>query len=214
MNYKAQLIDGGKRLLAEGLTIETWGNLSLRDPDTGLCYVTPSALPYDSLGEEDIVVLELDGTVIDGGRKPSVETGLHLGLYRARADVNAILHTHPRESMVFAALHQAIPCLTDEMAQTLGGGVPVAAYALPGTAELAKNVRDSLGADRFACLLANHGAVCVGSELAEAFRVCTVLEASAQLYRRALTIGQPRPLDPPQIATLYDFARNRYGQEK
>ena len=99
MNYKAYLVESGKRMLHKGLTVETWGNISLRDPETGLIYLTPSAMPYDTLTEEDVVVMRPDGTVAEGHRKPTIEVGMHLGLLNARPDINAVIHTHPIYSL-------------------------------------------------------------------------------------------------------------------
>jgi len=214
MNYRAYLVESGKRMLHSGLTVETWGNLSIRDPESGLAYLTPSAMPYDTLTEEDIVVMRVeDGTVVEGHRKPTVEVGMHLGIFRARPEINAIVHTHPIYSQVFAVLHRPIPPVIDEAAQALGGTVYPAEYALPGTPELAQNAIRALGSTN-ACLLANHGAVCVGKTMDQAFRVCTVLEMTARIYQMALAVGEPHVLPDDLVAYMKDFAENHYGQDK
>ena len=158
MNYKAYLVEAGKKMLHSGLTVETWGNISVRDPETGYVYLTPSAMPYDILTEDDIVVMDVDGNRIEGDRKPTIECGMHLAIMKKRSDVNAIIHTHPIYSQVFGLLHEPIPPVIDEAAQVLGGVVKTAKYALPGTQELADNIVEALG-DGAACLMANHGAV-------------------------------------------------------
>lgn len=213
MNFRTDLVEAGKRMLHSGLTVETWGNLSLRDPSSGLVYLTPSAMPYDTLTEDDIVVMRLDGTVAEGHRKPTVEAGMHLGILRARPEINAVIHTHPLYSQVFAVLRQPIPPVIDEAAQALGGTVYPAEYALPGTPELAENVRRALGGGS-ACLLANHGAVCVGRSMEQAFHVCTVLEMTARIYQMALAVGKPCVLPEDLVAFMKDFAENHYGQDK
>lgn len=214
MNFRAYLVESGKRMLHSGLTVETWGNLSIRDPESGLAYLTPSAMPYDTLTEEDIVVMRVeDGTVVEGHRKPTVEVGMHLGILRARPEINAIVHTHPIYSQVFAVLHRPIPPVIDEAAQALGGTVYPAEYALPGTPELAQNAIRALGSTN-ACLLANHGAVCVGKTMDQAFRVCTVLEMTARIYQMALAVGEPHVLPDDLVAYMKDFAENHYGQDK
>lgn len=214
MNYKNMLVEAGLRMLRSGLTVETWGNISLRDAQTGLVYLTPSALPYDTLTEDDVVVAKLDGSIVFGTRKPTIETGMHLGIYRARADVNAIVHTHPVYSQVFGTLREEIPPIIDEAAQIMGTGVPVTPYALPGSPELAANCIAALGETGHACLLANHGAVCVGGDVDFAFKVSTVLEMTAQIYYMARCIGTPKLLTQEQIAFMHDFAYNHYGQGK
>ena len=213
MNYKKYLTDCGRRLLQSGLTVETWGNISLRDQETGLIYLTPSGMPYDVISEEDIVVMRSDGAVAGGFRKPTVEWAMHLGIMNARSDVNAIIHTHPIYSQVFAALHEDIPPVIDEAAQTIGGSVRTAEYALPGTKELAQNALEALG-NGAACLLANHGAVCVGKDADAAFKVCSVLEMTAQIYYMARSIGEPRLISRENVEYMRDFAANHYGQGK
>jgi L-fuculose-phosphate aldolase len=210
-DYRQLIVDAGKAMIGQGLTIETWGNLSLRDPASGLIYITPSGMAYDTLTPEDVVVLHPDGSTAEGIREPSVEKLLHSMIYQHRPDVNAVLHTHPEHSLVFAVLHRDIPVVTDELAQAVGGPVRCAAYALPGSQQLAENGVEALGSVQ-ACLLANHGAVCVGKDMEECFRVAAVLEAGAEVYARACAIGTPVAENPADVAWMRDFAVNRYGK--
>lgn len=211
MNYKRFLIDACLRMLNSGLTVETWGNISVRDPETGYVYLTPSGMPYNTLVEDDIVVMDIDGNRIEGERKPTIEHAMHLGIMRNRPDVNAVVHTHPVYSQIFALLHEDIPPVIDEAAQVLGE-VRVTEYALPGSPEMAENAIKTLGNDA-ACLLANHGAVCVGKDMDKAFQVCTILEMTSQIYYMARCIGQPKPIDDDKVAYMKDFVANRYGQK-
>ena len=213
MNYKQLLIDSGKRMLESGLTVETWGNLSLRDPKTGYIYLTPSAMPYNTISEEDVVVLDAEGNRVEGERKPTIEYAMHLEIMKNRPDVNAIIHTHPIYSQVFGALHEDIPPVIDEAAQTMGGAVRVAKYAIPGTQELADNVTKALGSGA-ACLMANHGAVCVGKDMDAAFKTCTVLEMTARIYYMARCIGNPQPLPQEVITEMLETVCKHYGQGK
>ena len=215
MNYKAELVAAGKLMLEKKLTVETWGNISIYDAESGLVYMTPSAMAYHTIGEDDVVVVRLsDGEVVEGHRKPTVEKELHLGVYRKRPEIRAVIHTHPIYSQVFAVLHQSIPVVIDEAAQALGGEVVTAEYALPGTPELAENTLKALGDDKMACLLANHGAVCLGEDLGKAFKTCAVLEMTAQIYQMALQIGTPHVIPEDLAAFMRDFAKNHYGQGK
>ena len=215
MNYKAELVTAGKQMLEKKLTVETWGNISLYDAESGLVYMTPSAMPYHTIVEDDVVVVRLsDGEVVEGHRKPTVEKELHLGVYRSRPEIRAVIHTHPVYSQVFAVLHQSIPPIIDEAAQALGGEVLTAEYALPGSQELADNTIKALGKDKMACLLANHGAVCLGKDLGKAFKTCAVLEMTAQIYQMALAIGKPHVIPDDLVAFMRDFAENHYGQGK
>ncbi len=214
MEFRETLVRAGKRLLEKKLTVETWGNLSLRDPAMGLVYITPSAMAYDRISPEDVVVMTLSGERVAGERKPTVETALHLGIYGARPEICAIVHTHPVQSLVFACLHEDIPPVIDEAAQSLGGTVRCAAYALPGTKALAQNALAALGKDGMACLLANHGAVCLGRDMDEAFRTAAVLEMTAEVYRMARTLGTPKPVSAENAAYLREFMLHRYFVQK
>lgn len=211
MNCEEMIVQSGIRILHSGLTVETWGNISLRDPETGLIYLTPSGMPYDTLTPDDVVIMDSEFRIVGGKRKPSIEAGMHIKIMNARPDVNAVIHTHPVDSQIFACLHRDIPPIIDEAAQMLEGPVRCAPYALPGTDELADNVVEALG-DGMACLMANHGAVCVGGTIDHAFRVCTVLEMTAKIYYKALCIGNPQPIDDEKVAYMVDFVKNRYGQ--
>lgn len=200
-------------MLHSGLTVETWGNISIRDRQSGLIYLTPSAMPYDTLTADDIVTVDAEGKIIEGYRKPTVEAAMHIAIMNKRNDINAVIHTHPVYSQVFACLHEDIPPVTDEAAQILGGTVKCAGYALPGSPELARNALEALGAGA-ACLLANHGAVCVGSDIDSAFKVGIVLEMTAQIYQMARAIGTPKIIADEYVAAMRDFIENRYGQDK
>lgn len=206
------ILEAGIAMESRHLTIETWGNISMRDPETGLLYITPSGMPYNKLVPEDIVALNPDGSVYKGHRVPSVEAGLHAKIYAKRRDVNAILHTHPISSTIFGVLHMSIPVVTDELAQAIGQEVRCADYALPGSAELAANCVKALGNGQ-AVLLANHGAVCAGKDLKECFKVAEVLETSAEIYYKALTIGKPCIIPKDKVEWMRDFAVNKYGKQ-
>ena len=209
--YKETVIEAGIAMAGRNLTVETWGNISVRDPETSLLYITPSGMPYNTLEADDIVVLNPDGSVYEGKRAPSVEAFLHALIYQKRPDVNAIVHTHPLSSMVFAVLHRDIPVITDEIAQAIGGPVRCADYALPGSKELAENCVRALGNVQ-ACLLANHGAVCVGRDIKECFKTAAVLETGAEVYQKALAIGEPVIEKDEDVAWMRDFAVNKYGK--
>jgi L-fuculose-phosphate aldolase len=216
MNYKKLIVDSGLRMLHSGLTVATWGNISARCGDSGLVYLTPSAMNYEIITEDDIVVVKLDGTIVEGKRKPTIETEMHLAIYRQRPEINAVVHTHPIHSLVFAVLRQPIPPVIDEAAQIFGGEVPCTEYALPGTPELAANCVKALGKG-YACLLANHGSVSVGPNMDHAFKVAAVLEMTAQVYELAQMVGssmkrQPVTFSDKEISFMYDYAYHHYGQ--
>lgn len=215
MDFKKCIVESGRKLESSGLTVETWGNISIRDPETGLVYLTPSAMKYSTIVESDVVVCKLDGTVVEGDRKPTIETGLHLVIYRNRSDVNAVIHTHPVYSMVYATQGKDIPLIIDEAAQAMGDVCRCTSYALPGTEELAAECEKALGKEANSCLLHSHGAVCVGESMEFAFKVAAVLEATARiLYMIEATGCKPAGISPENVAAMKDFARIHYGQGK
>jgi len=211
MDYKQAIVDNGIRMYHSGLTVETWGNISMRDPETGLIYLTPSGMPYDQLVPDDIVVMNSKMEIVEGTRRPTIEAPMHVGIMNIRPDVNAVIHTHPVDSQVFALLHMDIPPVIDEAAQILKGTVKCAEYALPGTDALAENVIKALG-DKPACLMANHGAVAVGADIEMAYKVCTVLEMTSKIYYRALCIGKPEPICDEYVQAMVEFVATKYGQ--
>ena len=213
MNYKKLIVDSGLRMLNSGYTVETWGNISIRDKETNLVYLTPSGMNYATIVEDDVVVCDLDGNIVEGSRKPTIETELHLGIYKARPEVNAIVHTHPIYSTVFSCCGEDIPQVIDEAAQILGGVIKTAPYALPGSHEPAETCVKTHANETNACLLMSHGAVCVGDTMDTAFKICTVLEVTAQIYYMVRSMGKKCiEISDENIAAMAYFAKNIYGQ--
>jgi L-fuculose-phosphate aldolase len=196
-----------------GLVMGTAGNVSARTPDGGVL-LTPSGLDYAAMEPEDVVLIDLDGAVIEGSFKPSVEWPMHAGIYRARPETRGIVHTHARYSTTLACLNWEIPpihymlaALSDE------GRVPLARYAAYGTQELARNAAEVLGSSHRACLLSNHGTIAVGGSATEAQSRTELLEEMAELYYRARTAGEPVLLTPEQMAEVGAKIHD-YGQSK
>lgn len=208
---KKAVVEAGRTILQEGLTVGTWGNISVRDPDTNLIYITPSGVDYNDIREEHIVVINSALEIVDGRLKPSIERQMHVAVYGVRPDVNAIIHDHPIYSSVLGVNRMELPGISEDMVQIVGDKVICAEYALPGTAELAGYVVQALG-DRNAVLLPNHGALCVGEDLKRALQVCRVLEKAAQIYILARLTGTPHVLADDQIKAMQYFARYVYGQ--
>ena len=213
MDYRSLIVESGKKMSHSDLTVSTYGNISYRDPETGRVYLTPSGMDYDTITEDDIVVVDLDGNRLEGERKPTIEAGMHLLIYKARPDVNAIIHTHPLYSMVYACQGETIPLFTDGAAQTLGDVVRTSKYALPGSPEMAENVVKALGDKAMSCLVRSHGAVAVGKDMKTAFKVCTILETTAHIYQMIQATGkEPLSLNDTDVEEMRDFAKHRYGQ--
>lgn len=210
LKEKSEVIKAGQAMLNAGYTVGTWGNISVRSDDGKYIVITPSGIPYEDLTPEIVSVADLEGNLLSG-KKPSIETFLHLGIYKKRTEINAVVHTHSVYTCAVAMTRQDVPPILDEMAQIIGGGIRVAKYALPGTMELAANCAEALG-DRMAVLLANHGGVCVGKDLNEAFKITKVLEVSLQSYCLGKIIGTPVPLSQEQVEKMRDYFLNDYGK--
>lgn len=194
------------------LTVETWGNISCLND--GLVYITPSGMDYGVITEDDIIVADLAGNIVEGTRKPSIETPLHISVYNTRPDVRAVIHTHAMHSNVFACIGEDIPLFHDEAAQTLGDTVRCADYCLPGTVDLAESCTAVLAGKANACLLRNHGAVCVADTMDNCFKVAIVLEMVAELYYkiRAMSCNFV-PLSEENIRIMQEFVKTEYGQK-
>ena len=212
---RQELVAATREMYRRGLVGAYSGNTSLRLAGAGadgLLLVTPTHHPYYRLQPEELVVVNLDGEpVAPAPMAPSSETRLHLEIYRRRADVRAIAHTHSIYASVAAVIGRDIPPLIDEMLLTIGGPVKVSQYAFPGTAELAVAAYAALGDQRNAALLRNHGVVGVGPDIWEALEVCDLVERLAQIFVLARNFG-PRAaasLPADAVAAELEMFRNR-----
>ncbi len=208
-DIRKEIIKTGILILEKGLVQGTGGNISRRT-EKGIL-ITPSGMDYRTLTCEDIVLLAPDGKVLEGTRVPSIERSLHLRIYRSRADINAVIHTHSVYATAIAAARQPLCPITDSQVAVFGGTVPVADYAPIGTEELAENTSRAL-ADGAGVLLSNHGALCVGRELSEALMRCEMLEVFSKIYILAKTVGGGAALTDEQVRCETEDLRKRYGQ--
>jgi len=209
LTERLAIINTGKNILSEQLTVGTWGNISCCLTDN-LVAITPSGIEYGLLRPEDIVIMQLNGKIIDGLKKPSSETGLHLAIYKQRPDIKALVHTHSPYASVFATLRQDIGPFLEDQVQIIGGTIKVADYALPGSNELNESVLKALGS-RYGVILANHGALGGGRHLDEALLACRIIEKSAMTYALAANIGRPHALEPNIIEHLRSFYLEKYA---
>jgi L-fuculose-phosphate aldolase len=168
--------------------------------------VTPANLDYDELTEADLVVVDPAGAVVEGARRATSELPLHLAVYAARSDVGAIVHTHSPFATTFSAVRRPIPAVHYVLATVVQPGrdrIGIAAYATFGTPELGRNAVDALGADH-AVLLASHGAIALGADLAAAFARAERVEELAMLAWRAMAIGEPTLLAADELDRVRD----------
>jgi L-ribulose-5-phosphate 4-epimerase len=182
---KEQLWKLHLELPKNGLVTWTGGNISARDPETGLVVIKPSGVMYEDLRPEDHVVLDLEGDVVEGELKPSSDTASHLYIYRHRPDVNGVVHTHSPYATAFAALGRPIPVYLTAIADEFGGPIPCAGFALIGQ-QVVQHIGDSL-----AVLLKNHGVFTVGKSAKAAVKAAVITEDVARAVWYALQLGTP-----------------------
>ncbi len=163
------VIETGLEMLKSSLVVGTWGNISARIPEENVFAITPSGVDYETIEPIDVVIIDMDGNVVSGEKKPSIEWKLHLAIYKAREDIRAIVHTHSTYATAFAIAQKGIPGSAEDLVQITGGDVRVTDYVLPGSKELGAQVVKALE-NRTACIMANHGCVAAGRSLKEALK--------------------------------------------
>ena len=188
------------------------GSISARDLESQEILITPSGLKFSQLQPEDLIVLNLDGEVIEGSLKPSLDSVFHLAVYKARSDVGGIIHTHSPYATAYACMGEPILPLIMSIVLMVGGSVDVAPFAFPGTPELGESIVQGLG-KKNAVLMEQHGVLCVGKDLKRALSVAGTVENVAQI--QAITSGfeKLRPLSDEIISQGIAFEKD-YGQKK
>jgi len=196
MNYKnirEDIVNYSKLMYNDRLVSATSGNISIRLPDrTDAFAITPSSENYLTMTADRIVIMTIDGEILEcpEGAKPSSEWKLHAELYRARKDVNSVVHTHSPYATAFAVIHESIPMILIEMQPWLGGEIGLSEYAPAGTLQLGINVARDIG-DKNCCLMENHGAVAVAPNLNLAYVRASYVEDAAKIYHMAKCVGKP-----------------------
>lgn len=208
---KQDVIETSRALLREGLVEGTAGNLSARLPD-GRVVMTPSSLDYDVMEAQDLVVLDLEGQVLEGERPPTSEKALHLECLKRHPDIGGVIHSHALFATMFAVTHQPIPCVIEEFDVYVGGEVPVARYQMTGSDELGQEVAEWVG-ERGAVLMANHGLLTVGKDIRNAHKVAALVERTAQIVWGARQLGELVPL-PDETRTRFAPIYKMMGRNK
>lgn len=199
------VLQTARQMSARGLSGGTSGNVSAR---TGAgMLITPSAVPYVRMEPADLVPMDLDGQVLEGELKPSTEWRMHAVIYRARAEVGAVVHAHATFATTLSTLRRDIPSFHYMVAAAGGDSIRCAPYATFGTPELAGHVVTALEGRR-ACLLANHGLVAVGETPDDALDLAAEVEHLAELYWRVLEVGEPALLSAEEMAEALERFRD------
>ncbi|HUV52266.1 MAG TPA: class II aldolase/adducin family protein [Dehalococcoidia bacterium] len=211
---KKTVLEAAQRMSQRGFVVGTAGNVSMRLNDLDgrqLMVITPTGKHYDSTSVADMVVVDFKGNVIEGQHTPSVETMMHVEVYKTRKKVNAVIHSHPVFSSAIAVAGLEIPPIVDDQITYLGGGIKVADYALSGSQDMVQNVISALG-PRNAVLMSNHGALCVGRDMREAFTNLEMLEKTAKIYISVLSIGKLTALPVEAIEVQRAFFEYMHGE--
>lgn len=202
---KEKIIRAGREMYDRGLVAGTWGNISIRlDENLEKFAITPTGMDYREIEKEDIAILNLEGEKIEGREDPSSENPLHRFIYKARENVNAILHTHSTFASAVACTREDIPPLIEDMVQIVGGKIETAKYELPGTEDLAKAAVETLK-DKNATLLANHGAVAVGPDIDTALMAGEIVEKSAKIFTISKMLGEPKELSEEDVEIMREI---------
>lgn len=206
------IIDFGKRMLEDGLTSGTGGNISYSPPEEDRIFITPSGIPYDEIQPDQVPIVDYSGDLVNSNQtEPSSETPMHTLIIRAKDDVNSVVHTHSPFASTIATIGKSIPPVY-YLITKIGDSVPLAEYATYGTKEIARSALDAIG-DRNGVLLEKHGALAVGESLESAYRSAKLIEELARNYYRVLSTGvSPEPLDETELELLETKFKD-YGRD-
>ena len=207
-------VDVARGLFENNLVTSTFGVVSDRIPDTEYALITPSGFSKLTLNTNHLILVDLEGRLVQGNFRPSVETAMHTYIHKRRPELTTVIHTHSPLACAFAAANMEIPCVSAEQAFYFGGRIPlVRRYSLPGSdapAELAAILRAIERCD--AVLLRKHGVVVVGRTPEQGLETAIVLEDVANMAIHSMILAKPREFTAKELAYLKVFKRTKYGQ--
>ncbi|TFV97042.1 L-ribulose-5-phosphate 4-epimerase [Orlajensenia leifsoniae] len=200
-----------------GLIVWTGGNVSGRVPGADLFVIKPSGVSYDDLAPDNMILCDLDGTVIAGtagsDRSPSSDTAAHAYVYRHMPEVGGVVHTHSTFAVAWAARNEEIPCVITAMADEFGGPIPVGPFAIIGDDSIGRGIVETLSGHRSrAVLMANHGPFTIGKDAKDAVKAAVMVEDVARTVHYAREAGPLVPIPQQAIDSLFDRYQNVYGQ--
>lgn len=208
---KEQLVELHLELPKNELVMWTGGNVSQRDAETGYVVIKASGIRYEEMKPEHMVVLDMDGKMVEGDYKPSSDVYSHLYIYKHRPDVGGVVHTHSRYATAFAAVGKPIPCVLTAMADEFGGPIPCGGFALIGDEAIGKVVIESIGKSP-AVLLKNHGVFTIGKNATAAVKAAVMTEDVAATVWMAMQLGTPDVIPQEDVEKLHHRYTNVYGQ--
>lgn len=202
--YREQVVEFGRYLYEAHLVGFADGNISARDPESGLVAVKPSGIPWPKIGTKEVIVIDVDGKVMDGDLKPSSEVPMHTLFYRRRDDVNGVVHCHAPVATAWGLVNKDIPSLIVNQGLTKGA-VKIAPYTPPGTEDLGEIAYDVMGEDGTAVILQSHGILAVGGNLGHAMHVAFAIEDAAKVAMYCEMIGGgARPFTDEDYRKMYE----------
>jgi len=200
-----------QELPKNNLVVWTGGNISCRDAKSGLVIIKPSGVMYSDLTPEKMVLLDMDGKIVEGTLKPSSDAATHLYIYRHRPDVNGIVHTHSTFATAFAANGMPIPAVLTAICDEFGGEIPIGSFAPIGDEAIGKEVIRSIGTSP-AILMQNHGVFTLGKTARAAVKAAVMVEDVARTVYYAMQLGKTIPIPKEMVALLHKHYMEDYGQ--
>ncbi|MBL8099578.1 MAG: class II aldolase/adducin family protein [Anaerolineales bacterium] len=208
---KEELVELHLELPKNNLVVWTGGNVSARDSQTGFIVIKASGIRYEEMRPHHMVIVDIDGKVIEGDYKPSSDVYSHLYIYKHREDVNGVVHTHSVYATAFAAVNKPIPVVLTAIADEFGGPIPCGGFALIGDDAIGKVVVESIGKSP-AVLLKNHGVFTIGKDAKSAVKAAVMTEDNAKTVWLAMQIGTPDEIAQEDVEKLHHRYTNIYGQ--
>jgi L-ribulose-5-phosphate 4-epimerase len=207
---REQVYRANMQLPASYLVTWTAGNVSGRDPGSGLVVIKPSGVLFEELTPENMAIVDLEGNIIEATLGPSTDTASHLSIYKHRPDVNGVVHTHSNYATAFAAVGKSIPVCLTAIADEFGTMIPCAPYVRIGDQEIGETVAREIGKS-VAILMKQHGVFTIGVTVQKAVKAAVMVEDIAKTVWLAMQIGQVEELPAEEIAANYERYQNRYG---
>ncbi len=200
---KSDVLEYAKLAYDEKMFAGTSGNLSIYDRESGLVAITPSTISYLTMTIDDIMVIKLDGEIVEGKHRPSSEWNMHVEIYKNREDINSVVHTHSPYATSFSVSDEPIPIILIEMIPFLNGGIDVARFGLPGTPSVGVEALKVLEEHK-TCLLQNHGVLAIGKDIAQAYVRSLYVEDAAKIYHYAKINGNVNCVSQEDIQKMKD----------
>ena len=208
---KEELVQLHLELPKNNLVVWTGGNVSARDPETGLVVIKASGIRYEEMRPQHMVVVNIDGKMVEGDYKPSSDVYSHLYIYKHRSDVGGVVHTHSVYATAFAAVNKPIPVVLTAIADEFGGPIPCGGFALIGDDAIGKIIIESIG-NSPAVLLKNHGVFTIGKNAKAAVKAAVMTEDNAKTVWLAMQIGSPDEIPQEDVDKLHQRYTHVYGQ--